>query len=170
MNYFELYQIPISFQPNKALVKEKYFALSRKYHPDFFGNETEADQSQALEISSSINKAFKVFSNLDSTIKYILELKGLIEEEEKYQLPNSFLMEMMELNEELMEAKMNEEKEEIEKCKLQIENYSKHIFTEVSHIIQQEKIDEINEDDLLKVKEYFFKNKYLNRILDSLKS
>jgi molecular chaperone HscB len=166
MNYFELYQIPISFQLNKALVKEKYFALSRKFHPDFYGNGTADEQAEALEMSSLVNKAFKTFSNLDLTIKYILELKGLLEEEEKYQLPNDFLMEMMDLNEQLDEADSNSK----ESIKNSISNYQSEIYQEVKSIIETENFNALTETDLLKVKEYYFKKKYLNRILESIKS
>ena len=170
MNYFELYDLPISFLPNKALVKEKYFQLSRKYHPDFFGNGTEAEQQEALEKSSLVNKAFKTFSNLDATIKYILTLKGFIEEEEKYPLPNDFLMEMMELNETLMDAKMDENVTRLDEVKLKIDSFIKDIYQDVDEFIIKESIDGLSEADFQKIKDYYFKKKYLNRILDSLKS
>jgi molecular chaperone HscB len=57
-----------------------------------------------LEITANLNKAFKTFQNSDDTIKYVLQLKGLLEEEEKYQLPPDFLMEVLEINEKLMDA------------------------------------------------------------------
>ncbi|MCX6298040.1 MAG: hypothetical protein NTY72_02940 [Bacteroidetes bacterium] len=40
MNYFELYQIPVSFQPDLLAVKKRFYQLSREYHPDFFSNES----------------------------------------------------------------------------------------------------------------------------------
>ena len=50
-----------------------------------------------------INKGFKILKDPDKTIKYVLEIKGLLQEEEKYELPPDFLTEMMELNERLMD-------------------------------------------------------------------
>ena len=101
MNYFELFGIPVSLTIDKSKLAKKYFELQKKYHPDFFTQNNEAEQDEALEKSSAINKALKVFQNKDSTIKYVLQLKGLLEEEEKYQLRPDFLMEVMELNEQL---------------------------------------------------------------------
>ena len=170
MNYFELYQIPFSFLPNKILVKEKYFELSRKYHPDFFSGETENDQNEALEKSSFVNKAYKTFTNLDLTIKYILEVKGLIEEEEKYQLPNNFLMEMMELNENLMDAKMEEDELKTIVIKKSIHTIQEDLYKEVETLLATENIDLLKESDFLLIKDYYFKKKYLNRILESIKS
>src|SRR5882672_7543828 len=101
MNYFELFEIPVSLLVDKNVLAKKYFELQKKFHPDFYAQETEFEQANALEKSSQINKALKVLRNSDEIIKYVLQLKGLLEEEEKYQLPPAFLMEVMELNEEL---------------------------------------------------------------------
>ena len=143
--------------------------LSRKYHPDFFGDATAAEQAAVLEKSSLVNKAYKTFNNQDETIKYVLQLKGLLEEEEKYALPNDFLMEMMELNEELMDAKMEEDKSKIENIKQSILNIQHSMFNIEKNIILAETIDNIEGTSFLKVKEYYFKKKYLNRILDGIK-
>jgi molecular chaperone HscB len=106
MNYFELYNLTVSLSPDKAEVKKKFYELSRKYHPDFFTNENASDQSEALEKSAMVNKAYKVFNNPDETIKYVLQQKNLLVEEEKYALPPAFLMEMMDINEQADDAKV----------------------------------------------------------------
>ena len=111
MNYFELFEIPVQLKVDKQTVYKKYIELSKQNHPDYFATKNEAEQSRALEISASLNKAWKIFQHPDETIKYVLQLKGLLEEEEKYQLPPDFLMEMMEVNEQLIDAKMDDDNE-----------------------------------------------------------
>ena len=69
MNYFELFELPVSIQIDKAKLAEKYFELQKKYHPDFFVNATEHEQAEALEISSLLNKALKILKSEDQTIK-----------------------------------------------------------------------------------------------------
>jgi molecular chaperone HscB len=103
MNYFELYELPIQLKVDAVILKQKFYILSRKYHPDL--PKSEYEQTRVVEISSIVNKAFKTFSNLNETIKYVLQLKELLIEEEKYELSPIFLMEMMELSEQAMEAK-----------------------------------------------------------------
>jgi molecular chaperone HscB len=161
MNYFELYDIPVSLQPDQKLVKQKFYELSRKYHPDFYSNATEDEQAEVLERSSAVNKAFKIFSNADETVKYVLQQKGLLEEEEKYQLPPQFLMEMMELN----EAAMEQEKSSVQQ---QVSNIQNEIYEPVKAIIENYTEGVTTEKELLQVKEYYFKKKYLNRILEGL--
>ena len=157
MNYFELFVLPVSFKIDKSKLAQKYFELQKKYHPDFFANGTEHEQAEALEISSQLNKALKIFKNDDQTIKYVLQLKELLEEEEKYQLPPAFLMEMMELNEELSEDSVK-----------QIEKLETAFYSEIQPIIENYNDATATTAHLLKLKEYYYKKKYLQRILDRL--
>ncbi|MBL7703570.1 MAG: Fe-S protein assembly co-chaperone HscB [Ferruginibacter sp.] len=157
MNYFELFELPISLQTDKTILNQKYFELQKKYHPDFFTKGTEHEQQQAIEISAQLNKALKVLKDQDQTIRYVLQLKGLLEEEEKYQLPPEFLMEMMELNEELSDNSAQ-----------QIEELEKQLYNEVAPVIENYNDTSASKDDLLKLKDYYFKKKYLQRILDRL--
>ncbi len=157
MNYFELFDIPVSLKVDKNSLAQKYFALQKQYHPDFFTQATAYEQAEALEKSSQINKALKVLKNEAETIKYVLQLKGLLEEEEKYQLPPTFLMEVMELNEELNESSAQ-----------QITNLETEIYAPVKDIIENFKDNTTTTEQLLKVKEYFYKKKYLQRILDRM--
>jgi len=157
MNYFELFEIPISLQIDKATLAQKFFELQKKYHPDFFAKGTEYEQAEALEISSQLNKAFKVLKNPDETIKYVLQLKQLLEEEEKYQLPPGFLMEMMELNEDLNEDSAK-----------QIQELGNQLYSEVKPLVENYNDSTITQAELLQLKEYYYKKKYLQRILDRL--
>lgn len=167
-NYFELYNIPISFSPNKEEVKRQYFALSKKYHPDFVVNGTTAEKEEALEISSAINNAYKIFNNEDETIQYVLQLKGVLEQDEKYELPKDFLIEMMELNEELMDAKLENDTTKIDNLKQTITHIQHLLFNDIKNVIEAQTIENINIEDLKRAKEYYFKKKYITRILDSI--
>lgn len=168
MNYFELFDIPVSLKPDKGQLKNKFYDLSRKYHPDFFARATEAEQAEALETSSQINKAFQVLQDHDETVKYVLGLKKLMEEDEKYRLSPGFLMEVMELNELLMEAKMSEDPEVAEQLQKTIAEIQSEIYEPVKHIIENFKEGIVTKEELLQVKEYYFRRKYLNRILAGL--
>ena len=164
MNYFELFEMPVSLQVDKKYLQDKYFELQKKYHPDFFSNESEENQADVLEKSSMINKAYKTFQNDDETIKCVLQIKGLIEEEEKYQLPPAFLAEMMEINEGLMEV----DDSSLEETETKINQLEKYLYDEVRVIIEYYNEDNTTNEQLSLVKDYYFKKKYLKRILERL--
>jgi molecular chaperone HscB len=165
MNYFELFNIPVSLHPDEQLLKQKFYELSRKFHPDFFTQENEWEQAEALEKSSQVNKAYKTLTNRDETIKYVLQLKGKLETDEKYQLPPAFLMEMLELNEELQEAKSGDDQAKLSSLKASLLELENELFKPVETIVMQYNDDCITDEDLGLIKEYYFKKKYIDRIL-----
>jgi len=160
MNYFELFEFPLSPTINKSLLAKKYFELQKSHHPDFFTQAPEDEKENALEQSAAVNKGFTIFQNEEKTIEYFLQQKGSILPDEKFQLPNDFLMEMMEINETLAEkdgVTLAAEMAEIEKG----------LYEEIQPILQQPPND-IDEDGMQKLKVYYYKKKYLTRILARL--
>ena len=95
------------------------------------------------------------------TIEYFLQTVGLIEADEKYNLPPDFLMEMMEINEAL-----TEESEDI--VTKRVESYESELWEDIKPIIENYQADTTKGSSLLKLKEYYYKKKYLKRILDRL--
>src|SRR3569833_1236884 len=104
INFFEFYGIPESFYPDTALLKKKFYELSKAYHPDFYANEPEEKQQEILELSTINNKAWQTLSDPAKRLEYILRQHELLVDGAKPQLPADFLMEMMDINERLMEV------------------------------------------------------------------
>ncbi len=165
MNYFELFEIPLTLKADIPALPRKYFELSRKYHPDFYTQASTEEQATALEMSALLNRAFRVLKDPDETIRYVLQLKGLLEEEEKYELPPAFLMEVMEINEALLDT---EDKEATEKVWVAIDHLQNEIYEPVKKIIEHYQEGVTTEKELLQVKEYYFKKKYIDRIREQL--
>lgn len=165
MNYFELFDIAQSFQPDQALVKKKFYQLSRQYHPDFYGNGSEEEKEKALEMSALVNKAYQTLQNQDLLVKYVLKEASLLEEDEKYQLSPDFLMEVMDLNEQLMDADEPETKTAI---KTAIDQLNTQIYEPVKATLENHPGNTLTQEKLLQVKEFYFRKKYLDRILAEL--
>jgi len=164
MNYFELFDIPVQLKVDKQALHKKFIELSKKHHPDYFATQDDEKQAEALDISASLNKAWNTFQDPDETIKYVLQSKGLLEEEEKYQLPAGFLMEMMEINEQLADAKMDGDPVKIAHLSSVISQLTTEIYEPVKKTVDNYQEGITTEKELLQVKEYYFKKKYLNRI------
>ncbi len=157
MNYFELFEIPVSIQLDSKWLASKYVELQKKFHPDFFSQASIEEQAEVMEKSAAINKALKTFQKEEETIKYILEIKGILSADEKYQLPPDFLMEVMELNESLSDNSVNE-----------VAVFEKEIYEQVRPIIAGYNDETVTKEDLLSLKDYYFRKKYLQRILERM--
>jgi molecular chaperone HscB len=168
MNYFELFELPETLKPDGVFIKKKFYELSRKYHPDFFANASEEEQASVLEKSSMVNRAFKIFQSEEETIKYVLQLKNLIEEEEKYNLKPDFLMEVLEINEQLMEAETVDNEEGLSNSEAQTKTLLHDIYEEVKLIIAHYQEGVTTDAEMLLVKDYYYKKKYLQRILGKI--
>ena len=170
MDYFELYGLPVTFNPDPATIKQKFYALSKEFHPDFYINESPEKQEEVLELSTLNNKAYQVLSDPQKRLHYILDLKGLIKEGENYVLPQTFLMSMMEVNEVLMELEFEPDPAKLLQVKLQVDEIEKDLFDELYTLTScfDNLLPDAQDAALVTIKDIYYRNKYLLRIRQSL--
>ncbi len=102
-DYFAFYGLPESFLPDQAALKRLYYAKSRETHPDFHATSPAENQAEMLHQSTLNTDAYRTLTDSDQRMAYLLRQHGLLEEGTKGQLPADFLMDMMDLNEQLMD-------------------------------------------------------------------
>ena len=168
MNYFEFFKIPVSFNLNEAELKKAFYSNSKKFHPDFFTLESKEKQMEVLELSTLNNNAFKTLSNFDKRMKYILELKEVLGEEGKNKIPQEFLMEMMEINENLMELEFDFDKNNFDEIQNSLKKLESILLEEVNPYIENYNDAAPKEFELDAIKNYFLKKRYLLRIKENL--
>lgn len=165
MNYFEFYEIPVSFRPNSSELRRKFLLTSKKYHPDFHTLSSEEEQAVALEKSTFNNQAYKTLGSPEACIKYILELKGALKKGEQGKLPQDFLMEMMDLNEAIMELQFDFEQTAYQKVLTQVTAFEQKLQTTVEPILANSTVED---GHLQPVLDYYYKKRYLYRIRENL--
>jgi len=93
VNYFELFQIPVSYSVGRSELQNRYFELQQQFHPDRIGRDV-----QDVGISSAdINNAYRVLKDDFMRAEHILALHDLRLQDAV--LPTSFMMQMMQLRE-----------------------------------------------------------------------
>ena len=162
MNYFALFDLPIGFKVDTNKLRAAFMDIQRASHPDKFAQSNSYEQDEALERSALANKGFSLLNNKDQLLPYVLELKGIISPDEKFALSPAFLMEMMELNEAWMEADDEASKQSILS---QIKAIQDEILEPIKDYLEMDQIDTISQEAMLQIKEYYYKKKYLDRIL-----
>ena len=170
MNYFDFYHLPISFQIDNALVKKKFYELSKRYHPDFYVNESDEKQAEILELSTLNNKAYQILSDPLKRIEYVLSLNNMLADGDKYVLPQNFLMDMMDVNEALMEMEFDHDELKLAELSGQIDTMEMALFDELKSATDEfdAKTGEDAENILLMIKDIWYRQKYLLRIRESL--
>jgi len=107
-DYFSFLGLPRQLNLDAAALEDRFRALSRQFHPDYFYNATPAERRASLERSSYLNDAYRTLRQPVARIEYLLKLEGLAPknpEEASRQVPPALLEEVFALNEELDEIR-----------------------------------------------------------------
>lgn len=101
-NHFELFGLPRSYILNRELLDARYRELQRKVHPDRFASAGDQERRISVQQAARLNEAYQVLKDPLRRGRYLLELRGQGFDEQQQSLRDTgFLMEQMELREEL---------------------------------------------------------------------
>lgn len=104
MDYFTLFGLPASYTLSLDPLAARYQDLQRQYHPDKFANGSAAEQLAAVQQSATINQAWQTLRHPLTRAEYLLSLHGFDLASEQHTVRDTaFLMEQLELREELDE-------------------------------------------------------------------
>ncbi|MEA1064333.1 co-chaperone HscB [Apirhabdus apintestini] len=102
MDYFTLFNLPVRFELDTALLAARYQDLQRQFHPDNYASRPQAEQLQAVQQSATINQAWNTLRHPLPRAEYLLSLHGYdLANEQQTVRDTSFLMEQLALREEL---------------------------------------------------------------------
>jgi molecular chaperone HscB len=108
MDYFEFLDLPRNLTIDAKDLETRFYALSRKLHPDLFARKSQAERQQAEDSTAILNDAYRTLRDPITRAEYLLKLEGLdIGEQGTKGVPPEMLEEMFELNmalEELLES------------------------------------------------------------------
>jgi len=156
VDYFTFFGFPRKLNLDTAALEKEFYALSRKLHPDLFGQAEEQERSWSLEQSSMLNDAYRTLKDPIKRTQYLLRLEGIELEEQSKQatekarasgelkkqvVPPDLLEEVFELNMHLEELraqkKIGEDDpallEEIGKAKLSLEEKHDALLSELKN-------------------------------------
>lgn len=101
-NYFEHFGLQPAYFLDAAMLRKKYYEQSRELHPDLMGG-SGISQGEVQDLSAFNNKAYHTLLDNGLRLKYLLDLFAGSEDANHH--PGAeFLMEMMDLNEEVEDA------------------------------------------------------------------
>jgi molecular chaperone HscB len=112
-DYFGFLGLPGRLRLDEAELEKLFYALSRKFHPDYFTSASAEERRASIERSSMLNDAYRTLRDPIARARYLLTLEGYKEAEKR--APTDLLEEVFELNmqiEELRAAKKTGDEEE----------------------------------------------------------
>jgi molecular chaperone HscB len=103
-DFFSFLGLPRKLRIDMADLEQRYRALSRQFHPDYFYNASAAERRASLERSSYLNDAYRTLKNPVARVEYLLKLEG-VGGGQNQKVPPGLLEEVFALNEELDEIR-----------------------------------------------------------------
>jgi len=104
-NYYDFFEIPHHLSLDLKDLEQRFYALSRKWHPDRFARAAAGERQQALDASAILNDGYRVLRDPIQRANYLLKENGFdIGEQQSKEVPPELLEEVFELNMALEES------------------------------------------------------------------
>ena len=133
-NPFALFDLPVAFQVDSALLNERYLALQKSLHPDNFSAASAQEQRLAIQKSAEINDALRILKDPITRADSIIAINtGETENpEEKSNNDIDFLMQQMEWRETLENIENRQDTDELTAFAQEINQIRHAILSELS--------------------------------------
>ena len=133
-NPFALFDLPVVFQVDSALLNERYLALQKSLHPDNFSAASAQEQRLAIQKSAEINDALRILKDPITRADSIIAINtGEAENpEEKSNNDIDFLMQQMEWRETLENIENRKDTDELTAFTQEINQIRHAILSELS--------------------------------------
>jgi molecular chaperone HscB len=93
-NYFDFFELDHKLDLDLKDLEKRFYALSRKWHPDMFARRSAPEQQEALDATAILNDGYRTLRDPVSRAEYLLKENGFDIGEQK----SEFLEEVFELN------------------------------------------------------------------------
>ncbi len=108
-NYFQIFSIPLSCDPNLEVLAEEYRKQQSQVHPDRFADADKLEKLRAVQLSSYLNEAYETLKSPLKRAAYLLSLQGRdVEQVKQSDLGMDLLMAQIGLRERLDEMPKDE--------------------------------------------------------------
>lgn len=144
-DYFTCFGLPRRLTIDQSKLEAKFYELSRAFHPDFYQNKSEAEQTISLGNAATLNTAYRTLRDPIQRAEYLLDLEAGSVKEIRSSPPSDLFEEILELQETLeayrssesasesgrmLRAQLVAEQEALERRKREMEQQLQRLFTD----------------------------------------
>jgi len=166
-SFFELFNLPVSFEVNLKALSARFREAQRAAHPDKFANAGEAERRLSVQMAARINEAYQVLKDPLSRGRYLLELRGVALDDADTAFDGAFLMEQMELRERLADVKDSAEPaQQLQAVANDIAGHSRDLIGEMASLLSETDDDSLQQARSITRKLQFFRR--LNEEVETL--
>src|SRR5215510_12970641 len=111
-DYFTCLGLPRRLTIDSDKLEEKFYELSRAFHPDFYQNKSETERSISLSNAATLNTAYRTLRDPIQRAEYLLAIEAGAVKEIRTSPPADLFEEILELQETLEEYRASDQSSE----------------------------------------------------------
>lgn len=159
-NFFELFGLPTSFEINIPELTSHYREMQRAVHPDKYTNASDAEKRLSMQMAARVNEGYKILKDPLARSRYLLGLMGIELNDAETSLDHMFLMEQMELREQLGDLLGSNDPE------AELQTFKKHLSIRINEILGHisEMFEQGDAENLQQVVDYTKKLQFFRRL------
>ena len=105
-NHFELFGLTPAYALDLEQLDSAYREIQARIHPDKFAHAGDAERRASMQMTTQVNEAYRTLKSPVRRARYVLELNGVdVAFETDTAMPKDFLVQQMDLREQLEDAK-----------------------------------------------------------------
>lgn len=135
-NYFELYQLPGTYAIDLNLLAQRHRVLQQQVHPDRFAHTTGVDRRAAMQMATLANDAYRTLRDPLLRAEYLLSLHGVAHCASDTISDPEFLMEQMELREQLDELRVQSDIKTLETLMRKIDWHIEQFQSQLAELFE----------------------------------
>lgn len=160
MNYFQLFDLPATFELDLTELGSRYLALQRQFHPDNYAAASNRDRLMSVQQTANINDAYHSLKQPLLRAEHLLALRGLkISHEQRSFTDPVFLMQQMELREQLEEISTSDDPDDaIMAVEKQLQQQRKVLLKQLAAALEANTAEQNQQAaELVRKLKFFFK-------------
>ena len=135
-SHFELFGLPAVFALDREALEQAYREIQSRVHPDRYAHAGDAERRASLQWTTRVNEAYRALRDPVQRGKHLLELRGIdVQFENNTQMPSEFLMQQLELREELEAAASGKDVPRLDAVRARLENDRKRLEKQLGEAI-----------------------------------
>ncbi len=169
-NYFEIFNLPYSYDLDFEELENRYQKLCMELHPDFYISASSFEKKQSQESSTLLNHAYSTLRSPIARAEYLLKLLTHEQRFDQRQLPKGFLEKIF-IMQEFLEDLLTKDPHspEVKKFRVDIAKNIDQIRQKISsHFAQLEKTSAKREEVLTKIQLQLNVGRYYQSLLDRI--
>ena len=136
-DYFAIFSLPRRYELDGQELHKRFLNLSRDIHPDRFATSAQETVNVTMRLAAQINDAYDVLKSPVLRAEYLLQQAGGKRASEDKSVPGDMLGEVMELREQIEEAKVVGDEQALQEIRRRVADMQREVHLTIAALAER---------------------------------